>query len=377
MEQIAENSSYDPKPCESQHLEQQLSEDKGRTLSLLDVITLILHDWRWQGVSCFFSAILGVVVALSIPKIYRSSIKLAPEEAQSALGGNVSSLASMVGLDMKLGTNDAIYPEIYPEVIRSSEFIVGLFDVPVTTSLSDSTGGEGSMTVSYRNYLTKYQRRTWWSSSADWAKRLLIHKQITRRAPGVPVDPARLTMEEDIIARAIDASINCQVDKKTDVISLTVTAQDPLVAKMMVDTVTSRLQDYVTDYRTRKARADLAYIENIYDEARMQYDAARKHYAIASAAHQDVVMETARSMVKALENDMQLKYTIFSQVAEQRQLARANVQKMTPAFTVINNSTVPVRHANIPKLVIVALFAFLGFILRTIVLLTRKLHRKA
>lgn len=355
---------------------EQIEETRGRyslEINLLDLVVIMLKNWLWYAVFCFAAAAFGVFVAFSIPRVYRSSIKLAPEEAQSALGGNVSSLASMVGLDMKLGTNDAIYPEIYPDVIQSTNFLVGLFDVPVTTTLSDSTGTKGkSMTVNYRTYLTKYQEKTWWSVPADWLKKKLSEgKKSAVRAPGVPVDPARLTMEEDVVARAINASIKCLVDKKTDVISITVEAQDPLVAKIMVDTVMTRLQDYVTDYRTRKARADLAYIDKIYDEAKRQYDAARNNYAIASNSHQDLVMETARSMVKALENDMQLKYSIFSQVAEQQQLARANVQKMTPAFTVINNSTVPIKHSNMPKVIIVGIFGFIGFLLYTIVLVCK------
>lgn len=331
-------------------------------IGMVDLMMLIFRDWLWMAVSCIVAAAFGTFVAFSIPKFYRSSIMLAPEESQNSLGGSVSSLASMVGLDMKLGTNDAIYPEIYPDVIHSTEFLTGLFDAPVMTR-------DERVKTNYRTYLTKHQQTAWWDVPVDWIRRKMQDQKGTaKKAEGLPVDPARLTLDEDIAARAVDASIKCLVDKKTDVISIDVEAQDPLVAKTMVDTVTSRLQQYVTDYRTRKAKADLAYIEKIYDEAKKQYDAARDIYAVASNSHQDLVMETARTKIKALENDMQLKYSIYSQVAEQRQLAQANVQKMTPAFTIIKNSTVPVKHANRPKVLIIFAFLVLGFVLRTFVL---------
>lgn len=334
-------------------------------ISIVDLVVLMFKDWIWMTVFCFVTAAFGVFVAFSIPKVYRSNVMLAPEEAQGALGGNVSSLASMVGLDMKLGTNDAIYPEIYPSVMHSTGFLVQLFDTPVETA-------DGSVQTTYRNYLAKYQESTWWSDAFKAVVSSLKSKPKQNRRPeGVPVDPGRLTYEEDMLAQAIDGSIKCLVDKKTDVIDISVEAQDPLVAKTMVDSVTSQLQAYITDYRTRKARADLAYLDKVYDEAKRQYDAARNNFAIASKSHQDVVMETARSMVKALENDMQLKYTIFSQVAEQRQLAQANVQKMTPAFTIIKNSTVPIKHSNTPKIFIVAVFAIIGLLVRTVVLITK------
>lgn len=336
-------------------------------ISIIDLVMLMLKDWLWMTIFCVATAAFGVYVAISIPKFYRSNVMLAPEEAQGMLGGNVSSLASMVGLDMKLGTNDAIYPEIYPNVMHSTDFLVQLFDTPVATA-------DGSVKTSYRDYLAKHQKSTWWDDGIKTVLGALKTKPAsTPRPEGVPIDPGHLTYEEDLLAQAVDASIKCMVDKKTDVIEISVEAQDPLVAKTMVDSVTSQLQQYITDYRTRKARADLAYLEKVYDEAKRQYDAARTNYAAVSTAHQDVVMETARSMVKALENDMQLKYSIFSQVAEQKQLAQANVQKMTPAFTIIKNSTVPVKHSNMPKIVIVLVFAMLGFFARTIVLFAK--HR--
>lgn len=334
-------------------------------VGIVDLFMLMLKDWLWMTVFCVATAAFGVFVAFSIPKVYRSNVMLAPEEAQGMLGGNVSSLASMVGLDMKLGTNDAIYPEIYPSVMHSTDFLVQLFDTPVVTA-------DGSVKTTYRNYLAKHQKSTWWNDAVKATLGAMKPKPATTGRPaGVPIDPGHLTYEEDLLAQAVDASIKCMVDKKTDVIDISVEAQDPLVAKTMVDSVTSQLQAYITDYRTRKARADLAYLEKVYDEAKRQYDAARHNYAAASTAHQDVVMETARSMVKALENDMQLKYSIFSQVAEQKQLAQANVQKMTPAFTIIRNSTVPIKHSNMPKLIIVAMFAFLGFLVRTMVLIAK------
>ena len=349
------------------------SETKPRThytlhIGVMDLALLILRDWKRMSVSCLVAAFIGVFVAFSIPRIYRSGVMLAPEESQNGLGGNVSSLASMVGLDMKLGSNDAIYPEIYPEVIHSTEFLTGLFDAPVVTQ-------DESVKADFRTYLTKHQKMVWWDVPIDWVRHLMRSgKGDVKRKAGEAVDPAHLTFDEDAVARTIDSSIKCLVDKKTEVISIDVVAQDPLVAKTMVDTVTSRLQQYVTDYRTRKAKADLAYIEKIYDEAKRQYDAARAQYAAASNSRQDVVMETARIQVKNLENEMQLKYSIYTQVAEQRQLAEANVQKMTPAFTVIKNSTVPVKHANSPKILILLLFVLLGFVGRTCALMLK--HRK-
>ena len=65
-----------------------------------------------------------------------------------------------------------------------------------------------------------------------------------------------------------------------------------------------------------------------------------------------------------LESEMQLKYNIYQQVAEQRQLAVAKVQERTPAFTIIQEATVPVKHSNTPKIVTLTIWIILGFLVR-------------
>ena len=56
-------------------------------------------------------AVVGVLLAFAIPKTYKTTVILAPEESGSLFNGNISSLASLVGVDMKIGqSGDAIYP---------------------------------------------------------------------------------------------------------------------------------------------------------------------------------------------------------------------------------------------------------------------------
>ena len=61
------------------------------------------------------------------------------------------------------------------------------------------------------------------------------------------------------MAKAIKGSISCNVDKKTDIITLKVVMQDPLVAAMFADSVKQALQNFITEYRTKKAKDELVH----------------------------------------------------------------------------------------------------------------------
>jgi uncharacterized protein involved in exopolysaccharide biosynthesis len=327
----------------------------------IDIIALlraIKENRLWMGVTMGIFGIIGLAISFGTPKEYRASVMLAPETATSnSLTSNISSLASMVGMDMDFGnSSDAIYPELYPDLIQSTDFIVSLFPVTVETK-------DGSLTTDYFDYLKNHTRRAWYKRPAEWLANMV--EKMKGDDSGAPtddshVDPFRLTKKQYNIAHNIGKSINCTVDKKTSVITIEVTDQDPLISATMADSVRNKLQNFITEYRTKKARNDLAYMERLFAEAREQYVKARQQYASFSDTNQDLLLQSYKSKQDDLENDMQLKYNAYTQIYEQLQLSKAKVQERTPAFTIVQSASVPIKHINRSKLSVLILSMFLG-----------------
>jgi len=329
------------------------------SLNVLAIVKLIKQDKKKMMAYIGVSAIIGVIVAFGIPRRYVANVMLAPEIANNSIMSSVSSLASMVGLyndDNPLG--DAIYPEIYPELMGSTDFLVDMFDIKVKSK-------DGEINTTYYNYLDKCQKSPWWSYPMKALGKFVNDLSEKDKPNGATkADPFRLTRKQAGIAMAISKNVTCSVDKKTNVISISVEAQDPLICATLADSTKTLLQAYITKYRTTKARNDLQFMEKLFVEARENYVKSRQKYASFSDANTDVILESVRSKQDDLENDMQLQYNIYSQVAQQLQMARAKVQERTPAFTVIQPATVPTRHSNIPKVFYLVLFMFIGFIVR-------------
>lgn len=330
------------------------------TINVVDVFRILKADKKKLLIYSIIAGVIGIILAFATPKIYKSTVVLAPEESGAGFSGSISSLASMVGMNMKIGqTGDAIYPEIYPELVSSTNFIVDLFDVKVTKDKTNETYG-------YAEYLQKHQKVAIYNYPKNFIVELIqkLRNKPTQRGEGEKVNPFRLTKDEYDISEAIKANIDCSVDKKTDVITITITDQDPLIAATLADSVKQHLQIAITDYRTKKARVDLEYMETLYEEARSQYDKARQLYASYADANQEVNLQSFKLKEDDLENDMQLKYNIYTTVVEQLQLAKSKVQERTPAFTTLQNATVPVKHSSRPKIVTLVVWMILGFVLR-------------
>ena len=184
-------------------------------------------------------------------------------------------------------------------------------------------------------------------------------------------ETVHLTKKEYDVAKNIMGKIDCSVDKKTNVITIEVEDQDPLIAATVADSLQMHLQRTITDYRTKKARVDLEYMQKLFDEAYKEYSKARQRYAAFGDSYSNLKMQSYVLKGDELENEMQLKYTIYQQVVEQLQLAKAKVQERTPAFTIVQEATVPVKHSSRPKIVTLIIWMILGFLLRAGILLWR------
>ena len=320
--------------------------------------------------------VLAAVYTLSTPNYYSCTVTLVPELGSSAkAGGSLAGLASSFGINLGSASSDkdAINPMLYPDLMKSVDFKTSLFNVPVTIE-GDKEKGESDTTMTYYDYLSNGQKSPWWTSSLKAV--ISMFKDKTSK-DNDKVDPFRLTMEQDKIVKEVDKKLVCIVDKKTMVITINVTDQDPVIAATMADTVKTRLQNFITDYRTSKARIDLEYNKKIAAETKARYEKARKLYAEFSDANQDIILESVRQRQTELENEMQLQYNAYTHVAAQLLAAEAKVQEDTPAFTTLQSATVPVRKAGPKRALQCLISVFLAFLGTTVWILYKEDNLKS
>ena len=307
--------------------------------------------------------VVAAILALSIPNYYNCTVKLSPEMSGSKSTSGLASLASSFGVNLGTGGagTEALFPTLYPDLMNSVDFKTSLFHVPVTIE-GDKESGEPDRTMSYYDYLTKEQKAPWWSSAMKSI--MSIFKSDSVAGEG-KLDPFRLTLEQANVVKAIDQKVVCDVDKKTMVITINVTDQNPVIAATMADTVKTRLQKFITDYRTSKVRVDLEYSKKICAETKARYEKARQLYAEFMDANNDIILATVRQKQTDLENEMQLQYNAYQQVAAQLLAAEAKVQEETPAFTTLQSATVPVLKAGPKRAQMCLIFVFLAFLATT------------
>lgn len=301
--------------------------------------------------------LVSCVLMLSLPNYYKCEVMLAPELSRAGTTNSLLSLASSFGMKIGTGTSggEALFPTLYPEMVNSTDFKTSLF--PISVHKKDST-----RMMTYYDYLLNEQKSPWWSKAIGGTLSFLIGLIAEPDTiDNTQIDPFQLTREQKYIVDVMNKKVQCDVDAKSLVITINVTDQDPFVAATIADSVKSHLQEFITNYRTRKARVDLEFNQKLFAETKARYEKSRRDYAAFADANQDVILESVRSKRADLENEMQLRYNAYTQVATQLQAAEAKVQEETPAFTTIQSATVPVKKAGPSRAKRVLALLFLAF----------------
>ena len=335
--------------------------------NVIDFMALFRSLWKYRKLYykvLGITFVLALVYVFSLPKVYKCEVMLAPELSTSRSSNTLSSLARSFGMRIGSGVmgngSEALMPTLYPDLMNSVDFKTSLFDVQVCAK--DSVTPK-----SYYDYLLNDQKRPWWSVVIGGVKGAvfgLFTKEDTTEISDTKkkVNPFKLTKKQTAIAKVIANKVVCDVDQKTLVITIDVRDQDPIVCATVADSVKERLQQFITDYRTNKARIDYEYNKKLCAESKVRYEKARQRYVEFADANQDVILQSVRTRLTDLENEMQLQFNAYQTYATQVQSSEAQVQQETPAFMTLQSATVPLKPAGPSKKKYLLVFLFLAFV---------------
>lgn len=338
-------------------IENKTTTSKKRQIDYSKIYHDLLKYKRLYYIVISVAFALAAIIMLPVPNYYTCSIKLSPELSnRSSSTSSLASLASSFGVQLGSaigGGSEALFPTLYPDLMASVDFKASLFNIKVKPQ-----GSTQEMT--YYEYVKDYQKGPWWGkiTSSIWS---VFSKNSNE---GVEeFNPRHLTKKQDEMAKSIESAVACQVDMKTMVITLSVTDVDPIVCTTMADSTMALLQKYITDYRTSKARVDLEYNKKLLVETKRNYERASRAYAAYADANLHTFQEKISQKKAELETEVSVQRSVYQQVTAQLQQAQMKLQEDTPAFAVIQASTVPVRKSG-PKrsrtCILFMLIAFMG-----------------
>ena len=328
-------------------------------IDLMDLLRKVIGIRKKIYKAAGIGLVIGVIVAISIPKQYTVEVTLSPEMGNNKEGGLSGLAASFLGSGVTMGDGtDALNASLSADIVSSTPFLLELsaMDIPVTKN----------EVMTLNTYLDE-ETSPWWSYVIGFpgmviggVKSLFTEEDEIASFDKTSQGAIELSKKESKKIAALKKMITASVDKKTSMTSVTATFQAPKVAAVVADSVVKKLQEYIIDYRTFKAKEDCIYLEKLFKERQQEYYAAQKKYADYLDSHDNLILQSVRAEQERLQNDMSLAYQVYSQVAGQLQVARAKVQEEKPVFAVVEPAVVPLYPSGTSRKVYVLVFVFLS-----------------
>lgn len=344
---MSENKNY-------QHPDIQDPENDELEIDWMDILHRIYAIRKTLYKAAGVGVVLGIIIALSIPKQYTVTVTLSPEmNGDKASSGLASLTSSFLGGAATSNSPDALNATLAPDIVASTPFVLELFNTRVQTL-------DGELDTTLVAYLDE-QKSPWWGyikaapSMAIGAIKSIFAKETNTISV---LNPFQLTEKEAAKVKGLRQSILAEVDKKTAMTTITVTLQDPKVTAIVADSVVEKLQEYIINYRIKKAKEDCTYLEELYHERQQEYYNAQSKYAHYFDSNRNIAFQSVRAEQERLQNDMNLAYQVYSQVAQQLQVARAKIQEEKPVFAVVEPATVPLQPSNTSRKVIILEITF-------------------
>ena len=285
-------------------LRQSNQGDQEIEIDLMDILRKIIGIRKKIYKAAGIGLIIGIIIAISIPKQYTVEVTLSPEMG-STKGGGLSGLAASFlgsGATMSDGT-DALNASLSADIVSSTPFLLELSVMEIPASENKK--------MTLNTYLDE-ESSPWWSyiiglpsMVIGGVKSLFIKEDEETISDRGNQGTIELSKKESQKIETLKKMIIASVDKKTSMTTVAVTLQNPKVAAVVADSVVGKLQEYIINYRTSKAKEDCIYLERLFKERQQEYYVAQKRYADYMDSHDNIILQSVR--------------------AEQEQIGRAHV----------------------------------------------------
>jgi uncharacterized protein involved in exopolysaccharide biosynthesis len=334
----------------------------------IDLIEVIRHIWngRWliAKVTLAFM-VLGLVIAFTTTEQYKAEARLLPEVNDSKGGASalLRQFGGLGGLNLPMGEGaDAIRPELYPDVLKSTPFFTGLMEHKIQIN-NDGSKEE----VSVFTYVEEQMSSSFWlivskySIKLPWTIMGWIRGTEESEAPSeTPGELQAMTNAQFEVLKTLNDRIEASIDQKSGVISLNAEFPDRLVAAQIAQYAVNYLTMYITEYRIQKAQKDMLFVEHRHNEKKQEFYAAQNALSRFRDSNRNIISATAQSEEQRLQDQYNLAFNIYNGLAQQLEQARIKVQEETPVIKVLEPVSVPVERSKPKRLLIIFGFTLLG-----------------
>jgi uncharacterized protein involved in exopolysaccharide biosynthesis len=343
---------------------EEIVESKTSEISIKQLFNILFTTKKRIAIITILVAGLGVLYALIQPVQFSSGAKVLPEIVQSGtskLFGGFSSIAGLAGLDIdNLGNSDAVRPNLYPDIVQSTPFVVHILNLPVVTN-------DGEKYESLGHFLNYGSKKTvvgkaisgFFDMFNTEKKKTTSYTKIEEIGDGKTY---RFNKIQELTIKNFQGRVLSSIDKKTGVISISVKMPDPNIAGFVANQSLEYLKQYVVDYRLEKLRTYERFLEEKTVEAKKRYENARYNLSNFRDRNKNLFLLVPKTQEEELKYEYDLAFGLYLEVSKKLEQTKIQAQNETPVLKMLEPAKIPLAKSEPKRTIIVLTFTIIGFI---------------
>ncbi|MPQ46445.1 exopolysaccharide biosynthesis protein [Marinifilum sp. N1E240] len=332
----------------------------------IDLIQLAKTLWEGRRTvikTTLIFMLLGLFIAIFSAKEYTASTTMVPQSAEggSKLGGSLGGLAAMAGINLgSMGGGSDIPPTLYPKILASIPFQKELMQTPLSI--------EGQIEkVTFAEYYLEIKK----------PGLLGYIKKYTIGLPGVIIGALKgdaltplsgqendnlLTISEDdkILMELLSEQLSLEVNDKDGYVSISARMHEARPAAEMVQRAQILLQEAITDFKIKKAKDQMAFVEERHIEKEAAFTAVQNKLARFRDQNKNVSTAMAQTQLERLQSEFAMASSVYTELAKQLESQKIQVKEDTPVFTVIEPVSIPLERTKPIRSMILIMWTFFG-----------------
>jgi len=350
-------------PLNNRKMDQEIQKDDE-----IDLLALLLKIWEGRRTILKYFIIflfIGIFIAIFSKKEYTATSLVLAQESGSSSVGSLSGLASLAGISLGSSSGELISPKLYTNIATSIPFQRKMIQVPIQTSQSNTS-------ITYEEYCEKYQKK----SVLDIIKKYTIglpgviikafsskDKELTQSTADSSLEVYSITPKEKELFSLLSSQLQITNNEKDNTISFSFSMEDPVAAAQMLSQAKKTLQETIIEFKTRKAKSQLEFIERQYEEAEKNFKEKQLRLAAFQDSNRGLITAVPMTRQTQLQSEYNLASNIYIELAKQFENQKIKLQEVTPAFIDIEPVSIPLEKSKPKRGMIIAIWGFLGIVI--------------
>lgn len=301
--------------------------------------SVFIRKWMILLVFLIMGLIVGAAVSLLKKPVYVAETTFVLEESDmGGLGGNMSGLASLVGINLgSLGSANGLFSgDNIMELYRSDNMLS-------KTLLSPMKAAGDSSQLLINRYITFNELDRKWRNKVDL------------NALNFSKNRDLFTVKEDSVVKEIikeirknNLSVN-KPDRKLSIIQVSIASKDQFFAKYFNEQLVENVNNFYFETKTKKTAENLSILQTQADSVRRILDRSLTDFASATdnVPNPNPLVQRAMVESKKRQVDVQASSTVYSEIVKNLEIAKVNHRNNSPLIQIIDFPRFPLEENKI------------------------------